>query len=154
MCAVRSRRGQNARVFAYALLVAAAVLFFCSKSSFGYPINDWSDANIYFTIGKGMTREDHWEVSSQLYANYAIGKDTMAMKAVVGEEALTADDKRALEFLDKFEQTFITQGSNEARDIYQSLDLAWTLLRGFPKDSLTRITEETLNKYYSREKKE
>ena len=56
MCAVRSRRGQNARVFAYALLVAAAVLFFCSKSSFGYPINDWSDANIYFTIGKGMTR--------------------------------------------------------------------------------------------------
>ena len=47
---------QNARVLAYALLVAAAVLFFCSKSSFGYPINDWSDANIYFTIGKGMTR--------------------------------------------------------------------------------------------------
>ena len=56
MRAVCSRRGQNARVLAYALLVAAAVLFFCSKSSFGYPINDWSDANIYFTIGKGMTR--------------------------------------------------------------------------------------------------
>jgi len=27
-----------------------------------------------------------------LYANYAIGKDTAAMKAVVGEEALTPDD--------------------------------------------------------------
>ena len=56
MRAVGSRRGQDARVLAWALIVAAAVLFFCSKSSFGYPINDWTDANIYFTIGKGMTR--------------------------------------------------------------------------------------------------
>jgi vacuolar-type H+-ATPase subunit B/Vma2 len=26
-------------------------------------------------IGEGMTRNDHSEVSNQLYANYAIGKD-------------------------------------------------------------------------------
>ncbi len=43
-------------VFAYALILSAVALFFCSKSSFGYPINDWADANIYFTIGKGMLR--------------------------------------------------------------------------------------------------
>ena len=36
------------------LVVAAAALFFCSKSSPAYPINDWSDANIYFSAGKGM----------------------------------------------------------------------------------------------------
>jgi len=54
-------------------------------------------------IGKGMTREDHPEVSNQLYANYAIGKDTAAMKAVIGEEALSADDLMYLEFLKKFE---------------------------------------------------
>jgi vacuolar-type H+-ATPase subunit B/Vma2 len=30
-------------------------------------------------------------VSNQLYANYAIGKDVAAMKAVVGEEALTSE---------------------------------------------------------------
>lgn len=53
----------------------------------------------------------------QLYANYAIGKDTMAMKAVVGEEALSSDDKNYLEFLEKFESRFITQGSYEARSI-------------------------------------
>jgi V-type H+-transporting ATPase subunit B len=35
-------------------------------------------------IGEGKTREDHPEVSNQLYANYAQGKDTAAMKAVVG----------------------------------------------------------------------
>jgi len=44
------------RPFAWALLVAAVILFFCSKSSPAYPVNDWSDANIYFTIGKGMTQ--------------------------------------------------------------------------------------------------
>jgi V-type H+-transporting ATPase subunit B len=101
-----------------------------------------------------MTRDDHSEVSNQLYANYAIGKDTMAMKAVVGEEALSSEDKLALEFLEKFETKFITQGYYEARDIYQSLDLAWSLLRTFPKELLTRITEKTLNKYYSRERKD
>lgn len=37
-------------------------------------------------IGEGMTRKDHGDVSNQMYANYAIGKDVMAMKAVVGEE--------------------------------------------------------------------
>ena len=44
-----------------------------------------------------------------MYANYAIGKDTAAMKAVVGEEALSADDLLYLEFLKKFESEFITQ---------------------------------------------
>jgi len=58
-------------------------------------------------IGEGMTRIDHPEVSNQLYANYAIGKDTAAMKAVVGEEALNADDLLFLEFLKKFESGYI-----------------------------------------------
>jgi V-type H+-transporting ATPase subunit B len=105
-------------------------------------------------IGEGMTRDDHGEVSNQLYANYAIGKDVQAMKAVVGEEALTAEDKLGLEFLDKFESKFITQGYYEARDVYQSLDLAWSLLRTFPREMLKRISDKTLNKYYNRERKE
>lgn len=61
-------------------------------------------------IGEGMTRKDHADVSNQLYANYAIGKDVQAMKAVVGEEALSSDDMLYLEFLQKFEKNFIAQG--------------------------------------------
>ncbi|NXS53686.1 VATB1 ATPase, partial [Brachypteracias leptosomus] len=61
-------------------------------------------------IGEGMTRKDHGDVSNQLYACYAIGKDVQAMKAVVGEEALSADDLLYLEFLHKFEKHFINQG--------------------------------------------
>lgn len=60
-------------------------------------------------IGEGMTRKDHGEVSNQLYANYAIGKDVQAMKAVVGEEALSSEDMLYLEFLDKFESKFVNQ---------------------------------------------
>ena len=48
------------------------------------------------------------------YANYAIGKDVQAMKAVVGEEALSQDDLLYLEFLGKFEKNFIAQGMNNA----------------------------------------
>jgi len=105
-------------------------------------------------IGAGMTREDHGEVSNQLYANYAIGKDVQAMKAVVGEEALTAEDRLALDFLDKFESKFITQGYYESRDVHQSLDLAWSLLRTFPKELLKRISDKTLSKYYKRERED
>ena len=36
------------------LLVSAVLITVCSKSSFLYPLNDWVDVNIYFTIGKGM----------------------------------------------------------------------------------------------------
>jgi len=85
-------------------------------------------------IGKGMTRVDHPEVSNQLYANYAIGKDTAAMKAVVGEEALSSDDLLYLEFLKRFESQYIAQGPYEKRSIFDSLDLAWKLLRIFPKE--------------------
>ncbi|CAG8727526.1 7818_t:CDS:10 [Cetraspora pellucida] len=52
-------------------------------------------------IGEGMTRKDHGDVSNQLYAKYAIGRDAAAMKAVVGEEALNQEDKLSLEFLEK-----------------------------------------------------
>ena len=47
---------QSARRFLWALVIAFSALFLLSKSSPAYPVNDWSDANIYLTIGRGMTR--------------------------------------------------------------------------------------------------
>ena len=52
-------------------------------------------------IGQGMTRAYHPNVSDQLYANYSIGQDTRAMKVVVGEEALSDDEHKYLEFTEK-----------------------------------------------------
>lgn len=96
-------------------------------------------------IGKGMTRVDHPEISNQLYAFYAIGKDTQAMKAVVGEEALSDDDRLYLEFLEKFEGQFLRQGPYDARDIFKSLDQAWGLLRLFPEKHLKKISKSNLD---------
>merc|ERR1711953_553156 len=102
-------------------------------------------------IGKGMTRADHPNVSDQLYANYAIGQDTRAMKAVVGEEALSEDEHKFLEFTDKFEQKFLSQGPYENRDIFTSLDIAWTLLRIFPQELLKKIPQKIKDQFYDRE---
>lgn len=101
-------------------------------------------------IGEKYTREDHSEVSNQLYAFYAIGKDTLALKAVIGEEALTDTDLLYLEFLNKFETEFLTQDPLESRSIFKSLDKAWDILRIFPEKLLTKISKETLAKYYNR----
>lgn len=120
-------------------------------------------------IGEGHTRKDHGDVSNQLYAKYAIGRDAgkfpcattlshyssnntvkAAMKAVVGEEALSSEDKLSLEFLEKFEKTFISQSAYESRTVYESLDLAWSLLRIYPKELLNRIPKKVLDEFYQR----
>ncbi|TIA79648.1 hypothetical protein E3P92_03144 [Wallemia ichthyophaga] len=105
-------------------------------------------------IGEGLTRKDHGDVSNQLYAKYAVGKDAAAMKAVVGEESLSTEDKLALDFLDKFESQFVNQGAYEDRTIFESLDLAWDLLRSFPKEQLNRISPKILNEYYEKKEKQ
>ncbi|RHY54180.1 hypothetical protein DYB34_003945 [Aphanomyces astaci] len=101
-------------------------------------------------IGDGMTRDDHSAVSNQLYASYATGKDVQAMKAVVGEEALSMEDHLYLKFTDKFEAKFIAQGPYQSRDIFESLDLAWSLFRAFPKELLKKIPKKHLDTFYAR----
>jgi V-type H+-transporting ATPase subunit B len=73
------------------------------------------------------------------------------MKAVVGEEALTEDDKLYLEFLEKFEGEFLRQGPYDSRDIFRSLDIAWDLLRLFPDKMLKKISKGNLDKFYRRQ---
>jgi V-type H+-transporting ATPase subunit B len=93
-------------------------------------------------------QQDHWNVSNQLYAMYAQGKDVLAMKAVVGEEALSLEDHLFLNFVEKFEGKFVSQGPYQSRTIFESLDLAWSLLRSFPKELLKKITKAQLERWY------
>jgi V-type H+-transporting ATPase subunit B len=104
-------------------------------------------------IGEGHTRKDHSDVSNQLYAKYAIGRDAASMKAVVGEEALSSEDKLSLEFLEKFEKTYIAQGAYEKRSIFDGLDQAWELLRIYPRELLNRIPKKVLDEFYPRQSK-
>ncbi len=47
-------RSKRVSVFFFCLGVSLSVLLLCTKSSFLYAINDWSDANIFLSMGKGM----------------------------------------------------------------------------------------------------
>jgi len=99
-------------------------------------------------IGKGRTREDHREVSDQLYYAYAEGRSFRDLVAVVGEEALSARDKLYLTFAENFERKFISQGVYENRDIDATLDLGWGLLSALPETELKRIDPETIKKWH------
>ena len=105
-------------------------------------------------IGEGFTREDHAALSNQLFASYAKVQDARSLASVIGEEELSDNDKKLLEFGKKFENTFIRQSENEARSMEQSLTLGWELLSQLPREELDRVDNETLEKYYHAPAKE
>ncbi len=98
-------------------------------------------------IGTGKTREDHGDVSSQLYAAYAKTKDVEALASIIGEKELTTIDKKYLEFGKQFLAKFVNQGPTENREIEQTLNLAWDLLAILPESELSRIRDEFIVKY-------
>merc|ERR1719305_283538 len=97
-----------------------------------------------------FTRVDHGDVCNQMYVLYATGQDTEAMKSVVGEEALTEEDKMHLDFLIRFNSEFVNQGPYEYRSIFQSLDLGWELMRTFPQAMIKRVSPKTKKEFYPR----
>ena len=88
--------------------------------------------------GAGRTRADHRPVADQLYAFYARGRDVRRMAAIVGAANLGEDERRLLEFADRFERELVGQG-DAFRSIDETLDAGWKLLGLFPADALTRV---------------
>lgn len=97
--------------------------------------------------GKGKTREDHKNVSDQLYASYAEGKDLRGLVAIVGKDSLSAKDRKLLDFADLFEDRIVRQGVDEDRSIEETLDIGWEILAELDLDQLTRIKSEYIEKY-------
>ncbi|MFW6097056.1 MAG: V-type ATP synthase subunit B [Chloroflexota bacterium] len=97
-------------------------------------------------IGTGKTRADHRPLADQLYALYAEGRDLRRLMAIIGEAALSAEDRQVLAFTDRFEERFIGQGRVD-RDVEETLDLAWELLDEAPPGLLKRIPEEMLKQH-------
>ncbi|MDR1586337.1 MAG: V-type ATP synthase subunit B, partial [Treponema sp.] len=98
-------------------------------------------------IGPGMTREDHKDVSSQLFAAYSKVKQVRNLSSIIGEEELSDNDRRYLKFGEKFEQIFLCQGESENRDIGRTLDLGWRALAEIPREELLRVRQEFIDKY-------
>ena len=98
-------------------------------------------------IGEGMTREDHKDVASQLFAAYSRVRQIRNLASIIGEEELSEGDKQYLKFGEKFETLFLTQGEFEDRDIDRTLNLGWRVLTEIPRDELLRVKEEYVEKY-------
>jgi V/A-type H+-transporting ATPase subunit B len=98
-------------------------------------------------IGPGMTRDDHKDVASQLFAAYSKVKQVRNLASIIGEEELPEGDKQYLRFGERFEQNFLSQGEMENRDIGRTLDIGWEALAEIPRDELLRIKKELIEKY-------
>ncbi|GAB4222405.1 MAG: ATP synthase subunit B [Spirochaetales bacterium] len=98
-------------------------------------------------IGPGMTREDHKDLASQLFAAYSRTKQVRNLAAIIGEEELSALDKSYLTFGDRFEREFLSQAETENRTIEQTLDIGWNVLTNLPREELYRVKEELIEKY-------
>ncbi|KSV58793.1 V-type ATP synthase subunit B [Acetivibrio ethanolgignens] len=99
-------------------------------------------------IGAGYTREDHQDLANQLFSSYAHVGEARALASVIGEDELSAIDKKYLKFGTAFEEAFVAQGHNEDRSITETLDLGWKLLSILPREELDRVNTKLLDKYY------
>jgi V/A-type H+-transporting ATPase subunit B len=105
-------------------------------------------------IGEGKTREDHADLYNQLYAAYARGKEVQELATIMGEAALSEEDKKYMTFADKFEARYVSQDYYENRSVEQTLDLGWELLSMFKNAELKRIDVKLIEKYMPKFRKE
>ena len=98
-------------------------------------------------IGEGKTREDHADLSNQLFAAYAKGKEVQELAVILGESALSDLDRIYFSFAEEFERRYVSQGYQTSRIVCETLDLGWQLLQVFPQGELKRIKLSFLEKY-------
>ncbi len=101
-------------------------------------------------IGEGKTRADHAATMNQLFSAYARGKEAKELMVILGEAALTEIDLMYAKFADEFEKKYVSQGYKADRDIMETLDIGWDLLRLLPRSELKRINEKFLDEYYEK----
>jgi V/A-type H+-transporting ATPase subunit B len=93
-------------------------------------------------IGAGKTAAEHREWSDQLYAVYARGREARVMAAILGATGLPEEERRALEFADRFEKEFVHQGGAR-RTIAETFEAGWKLLESVPRADLHRLSEKS-----------
>ncbi len=98
-------------------------------------------------IGPGKTREDHADLSNQLFGAYARGIQAKELAVILGDAALSDTDKAFVAFADEFEARFISQGEHEERTIADTLAIGWELMALLPRTELKRIKDEYVERY-------
>ena len=98
-------------------------------------------------VGEGKTRNDHQNVSSQLYSAYSRALELRALAEIVGKAGLAPNDIKYLEFGDLFESKFLKQGFDENRTLEDTLGIAWNLFSTLPVNELTKVKQDEIDSY-------
>ena len=98
-------------------------------------------------IGAGKTREDHAPTMNQLFAASSRGKEAKELAVILGDAALSDEDKLYAKFAEAFEEKYVSQGYDTNRSIEETLNLGWELLKILPRSELKRIRDDMLDKY-------
>lgn len=101
-------------------------------------------------IGEGKTREDHADTMNQLFAAYARGKESKELATILGEAALSETDRIYARFAEEFEKEYVSQGFNSNRNVEETLNIGWKLLKILPKSELKRVKEKYIEKYFGK----
>ncbi len=99
-------------------------------------------------VGEDYTRKDHPPLASQLFAAYAHVKRVRGLADVIGEEELSLLDKQYMEFGEAFERRFLSQGEEENRSVFETLELGWSVLSMLPREEMHRLSDEMLDAHY------
>jgi V/A-type H+-transporting ATPase subunit B len=67
---------------------------------------------------------------------------------LVGEDALSETDRRFIAFADSFEHQFLSQHTDERRELDHTMELAWKALSTLPRRELTMISAEMIRVHY------
>jgi V/A-type H+/Na+-transporting ATPase subunit B len=98
--------------------------------------------------GAQLTREDHLELSDQLYALTARALQAAELAEIVGADALPTADQRLLVFHAALERELLSQGRHEARTLQETLDRGWQVASCLPAAELTMVSRQTLAARY------
>ena len=98
--------------------------------------------------GPGFTRDDHLEISAQLYALAARARQAADLAEVVGEDALSESDRLHLHARASLEQDFLSQPLDEVRSLDETLDRAWAVVSRLPRTELSMISPSLLDAHY------
>ena len=98
--------------------------------------------------GPGLTRDDHLEISGQLYGIAARARQAADLAEVVGEDALSPSDLDYLRARSAFETEFLSQPLEDSRSLDDTLDRAWNVASILPRTELSMLSPDTLQARY------
>jgi V/A-type H+-transporting ATPase subunit B len=98
--------------------------------------------------GPGRTRDDHLEVSAQLYAALAQARRAADLAEIVGADALSERERRYLALAGAFHDRFLAQGRDESRSLDETLGRAWEVVSLLPRRELSMLSGPSLDRWY------